>query len=675
MKNFINKLFVASLIALLPQMQAVASSHREAPLISNDPLADNTDLYAFKSPCDSEKVVLIANYIPFEHPAGGPNWYTFGPNIRYEVHVDNNASTSGDDIIYRFTFSQVNEDSTTFFNIRLGKQNIKTTFVCERSTNGGTSFTQIATGNVPPPNIGPRSIENATVGLGASSYDDIIMQSVVTASSGEKIFCGPMDDPFFVDLGGAFDLGGFRPTGRDGLSKFNCHSIVIEVPVATLQKNGKTVAQRSNILDDDYVIGVWASASRPQITTLDATGSGSAPTTSGPWVQVSRIGMPLTNEAVIPIGDKDKWNRTNPYTGDGAYVPYFRNPELALYMDDSQFGTAVPGLGALRIQTASLGTYDFRNGKQGLYPLKGSLAVLGTALDDLLGYGTILLPNNSSPRAVDILPIFYTGVPNMRPYQLATGKNGNPLATGKPFMNNFLPTLCDMLRLNMAVPATPRNDPNFSSLGIVKAAVLGLTDPNYTNINLQFIPNMDGFPNGRRLEDDVTTIELQAVSGVALAAIGLWYDDYPGTGSPVTTQLTNVLGFNAGVTHNDTTFRQCFPYLQTPWRGFNGNAYTGPTTAVSHLNLSTPLAALTAYPNPFTTQVTFKYRLAAKGNVRIQVLDMSGRLVKDIQEPNKPEGEYTNSLSTSGLTAGNYFAKLSVNNKDMNSVKLVKVNN
>ncbi len=674
MKNFINKLLLASAISLLPQLQANASSHREAPLISNDPLADNTDLYAFKSPCDSEKIVLIANYIPFEHPAGGPNWYTFGENIRYEVHIDNNTATSGDDIIYRFTFQRVNEDTTTFFNIRLGKQNLKTTYVCERSTNGGTSFTTIVSaGVVPPPNIGPRSIQNSTVGLGATSYDDLITAAVATASTGEKIFCGPMDDPFFVDLGGAFDVGGFRTAAngaRDGLAKFNCHSIVIEVPVSTLQKTGKTVAQRANILDGDYVIGVWASASRPQITTLSTTGGN--PTTSGSWVQVSRLGMPLTNEAVIPIGSKDAWNRANPYTGDGAFVPNFRNPELALYMDNSQFGGAVPGLSALRVQTASLGAYDFRNGKPGLWPLKGSGAVAGTALDDAV-FGTILLPNNASPRAVDILPIFYTGVPNLRPYQLATGKAGNPLAAGKPFINNFLPTLCDMLRLNMAVPATPRTDPNFSSLGIIQAAVLGLTDPAYnTSAALQFIPNMDGFPNGRRLEDDVTTIELQAVSGVALAAIGLWYDDYPGTGSPVTPNLLSVLGFNAGVTKNDTTFRQCMPYLQTPWRGFNGNGYVGPTTGIAQLGISSPEAAMVAFPNPFKTTVSFKYKLAAQGNVTIQVTDITGRVVKVIAVGNKQSGEHTAQLNADALAKGNYIAQLVVNDKKMNTAKIVK---
>jgi hypothetical protein len=668
MKHFINKLLVASLICVMPQVQANASSHREAPLISNDPLADNTDLYAFKSPCDAEKIVLIANYIPFQHPAGGPNWYTFGQNIRYEVHVDNNTATNGDDIIYRFTFQQVNEDGSTFFNIRLGKQNQKTTYTCERSTNGGTSFTTIVTGGiVPPPNIGPRSIEGAA-GLGAASYDALINQAVTMATTGEKIFCGPMDDPFFVDLGAAFDLGGFRLQGRDGVAKFNCHSIVIEVPVATLQKTGKTAAMAANILDGDYTIGVWASASRPQITTLDPAGG--APTTSGNWIQVSRLGMPLTNEAVIPVGDKDKWNRTNPYTGDGAYADYFKNPELALYMDDSQFGTAVPGLQKLRIQSASLGTYDFRNGKQGLYPLKGSMAVAGTALDDAI-FGTILLPNNASPRAVDILPIFYTGVPNLAPYQLATGKGGNPLAAGKPFMNNFLPTLCDMLRLNMAVPATPRTDPNFSSLGIIQAAVLGLTDPMYANTNIQFIPNMDGFPNGRRLEDDVTTIELQAVSGAALAAIGLWYDDYTGGPNPVTTQLTNVLGFNAGVTKNDTTLRACFPYLQNPWRGFNGNNYAGPNE-VKELGLSAPLAVMVAYPNPFSNEVSFKYKLSQNGKVRIQIVDITGRTVQVIDE-NGQAGEHIIKWNGSNLSAGNYFANLSVNGEQVSSAKLVKL--
>jgi len=672
MKNFFNKFLVAVMIFCLPQIKAMASSHREAPLISNDPLADNTDLYAFRSPCDSSKIVIIANYIPFEHPAGGPNYYTFGENIRYEIHIKNTTATSGDNIVYRFTFHHVNEDTTTFFNIRLGKQNLRTTYDCERSVDNGVTFTKIvSSGPVPANNIGPRSIENATLGLGESSYDSYMLSRNVTSSTGEKIFCGPADDPFFVDLGGVFDVGNFRTPGRDGLAKFNVHAIVLEIPIATLQKSGLGTSSATSILDPNFVIGVWASASRQEITTLSATGA--APTTSGNWVQVSRIGMPLTNEAIIPIGSKDLWNATTPYN-DGQFIPYFENPELALYMDASAYGSAVPGLSALRIQANSLGSFDFRNGKPGLYAVKGTLATVGTAFDPVTGYSNILLPDNHSPRAVDILPIFYTGVPNLAPYQLATGKSSGPLSAGKPFINNFLPTLGDMLRLNMAVPVTPRTSPDFSSLGIVKAAVLGLTDSRYnTTASLQNIPNMDGFPNGRRLEDDVTTIELQAVSGVALAAIGLWYDDYTGSGSPVTTMLTNVLGFNAGVTHNDTTFKDCFPYLQDPWRGYNGPNYSGNPTAVQELNITAPDAAMVAYPNPFTSQVSFRYRLVSNGNVQIQIVDINGRMIQVINEGNKQNGDHKVQWNGSNLAAGNYFAKLSVNGKDLNTVKLVKI--
>lgn len=567
---------------------ANASSHREAPLISNDPLADNTDVYAFRSPDDPSTVTIIANYIPFELPEGGPNWYTFGTDIRYEIHIKNKTTTTGDDITYRFVFSQMYEDSATFFRIRLGKENWKTTYTCLKSTDGGNTFTPIVSnGIVPPPNIGPRSIDSSGIGLG-NNYSTIMNGAIATASTGEKVFAGPVDDPFFVDLAGAFDVGNFRPEfnannnntvnpPKDGLARFNVHSIALKIPINLLHSGGKTVDQAVNILDSSFVIGVWASSSRRRIKTLSAT---TAPTFSEEWVQVSRLGMPLTNEAVIPIGMKDKWNATKPYNNaDLQFAGFFKNPELALYMDDSKFGGAVPSLNALRIQTHSLGSpvaadnkpgFDFRNGKPGLFPVKGTQAAEGTAFGSSSPYKDILLPDAQSPRAADLLPIFFTGVPNLRPYQLATGKNGDPLAAGKPFINNFLPTLGDMLRLNMAVPPTPRNDPNFSSLGLVQAAVIGLTNSAYNNTNIEFIPNMDGFPNGRRLEDDVTTIELQAVGGVVLAAIGLWYDDYnSNTGNPVTQNLQNVLSFNAGPTTNDTTFRASFPYVQVPWRGFD----------------------------------------------------------------------------------------------------------
>ncbi len=673
MNNFIKNIAVVILFSLVGSLTAQASSHREAPLISNDPLADNTDVYAFRSPEDSSKIILIANYIPFEHPAGGPNYYNFGENIRYEIHVDNNTATMGDDIIYRFTFTNINEDGTTFFNIRLGKQNIKSTYKCERSIDGGQSFTTIiASGTVPPNNIGPRSIDGA-VGLNAGSYESLMTSAISTASSGEKVFCGPVDDPFFVDLGGVFDAGNFRKAGaRDGLAKFNCHTIAISVPITTLQKAGKSTSQATSILDGEFVIGVYANASRPSITTLSATGD--KPAVSGNWIQVSRLGMPLTNEVVIAVGDKDLWNATSP-SGDGQFIPYFNNPELALYMDNSQFGTAVPGLADLRIQTNSLGAYDFRNGKPGLFPLKGNVALDGTALSEA-NFGSILLPDNKSPRAVDILPAFYTGVPNLRPYQLATGKPaGNPLAAGKPFINNFLPTLGDYLRLNMAVPVTPRNSADFSNLGIVNAAVLGLTDPRFNgSAALQFIPNMDGFPNGRRLEDDVTTIELQAVGGVFLAAIGLWYDDYVVGQSPVTPQLVKTISFKEGVGKNDTTFKTSFPFMQTPWRGFRGAGYTGPKSIIPPvLGMSPDLLVITAFPSPFKNSVTFHYKLGQDAkNVRIEVIDELGNVVATFDDGARIRGDYFRTWTKPNLAAAAYYVRLMVDGARSKSIGIVK---
>src|SRR6185436_3362888 len=141
-KIYASILLGSMLINIFP-FNVFASSHREAPLIANDPLADNTDLYAFRSPDDPNKITFIACYVPGQLPQGGPNYYQFGENIRYEIHIDNNVGTKGDDITYRFTFKQQNEDPTTFFNIRLGKQNLKTSYKLEKSTDGGKKFVTI----------------------------------------------------------------------------------------------------------------------------------------------------------------------------------------------------------------------------------------------------------------------------------------------------------------------------------------------------------------------------------------------------------------------------------------------------------------------------------------------------------------------------------------------------
>ena len=667
----------ALFLANQPASELTASSHREAPLISNDPVADNTDLYAFRDPEDSNKVTLIAAYVPAELPQGGPNYFSFGENVRYEIHVKNDASTSGDDITYRFTFSKVNEDPTTFFNIRLGQQNLKTSYIAEKSINGGAFTTIINNGVVPPNNIGPRSISSA-VGLNAPDYETLFEDAINTASTGEKIYCGPADDPFFVDLGGIFDLGQTRNGGtgvdapKDGLKCKNVHVIAIKVDIEDLQKDGKDVSQATNILDSDFVIGVWASASRPALRTHNGDGT---ETHTGAWVQVSRLGMPLTNEAVIPIGMKDYWNSLTPYLDSTYFDEYFTNPELGLYMDDSLFGGAVPALSSLRIQRASptiLGNVDFGNTKDGLYVLYGNPATNGTALDTAI-FGKYLL-RQGQPRSVDLLPIFYTGVPNLAPYQLATGKTpGNPLSAGKPFINNFLPTFGDMLRLNMAVPVTARNSPDFSSLGIIQAAVLGLTDTRFNqNTNIEVIPNMDGFPNGRRLEDDVTRIELQAVSGAALAAIGLWYDDYTIGGNPLTPDLLGVLGYSTGIETNDTTFRTTFPFVQLPWSGYGlctGGYVVTSINPNPGVNVGAPQLLMEAYPNPTPDVVNIRYRVTAKTKVTIKIYDTNGKIVA-IPVNNESRDADTYELKWSSLSAGVYYAVLQNNGSTVQSLKV-----
>ncbi|MBC7889558.1 MAG: DUF4331 family protein [Ferruginibacter sp.] len=704
MKRKIYAAFMLFLMTTQITLPAFASSHREAPLIADDPLADNTDVYAFRSPDNPNKITIIANYVPGQLPQGGPNYYSFGENIRYEIHIDNNIATKGDDIVYRFTFQKKNEDPTTFFNIRLGKQNLKTTYIMERSMDGGKNFkTVVYNGMVPPPNIGPRSI-SSPVGLNTPDYNTLINKAITTSITGEKVFCGTADDPFFVDLGGIFDVGDAPRAVRkpvDGLKCLNVSSIVLQVDISTLQKDHKPVSAASNILDPNYVIGVWASASRQQIKILndiDADYIGKLNPNPerqfdfslnlGKWIQVSRLGMPLTNEVIVPIGYKDLWNALTPYedlTAIKLFGNYFYNPELALYMDDAKFGGAVPAFKPLRIQKNSLGAFGFGNGQSGLFSLKGTSGVVGTALDDAI-FGTLLLPANGSPRSVDLWPIFHTGVPNLAPYQLATGKPaGNPLAKGKPFINNFLPNGGDMLRLNMAVPPTPRESKDFSSLGLVQAAVTGLLDPAYANTNIQNIPNMDGFPNGRRLEDDVTRIELQAVGGIVLAAIGLWYDDYILNGSPVTPKLLNVLGYSTRVEKNDAPFKKAFPYLATPWPGSHVcdcDAVAGKSSETANMGsytkvfeglaLAAPEVMATTSPNPVVESSNIRYRVDDAAQINISLYDVNGRQLKVLVNKTVKPGTYNQTWNGSDLIKGVYFIKVAKDGVVKQSLRVVK---
>jgi hypothetical protein len=709
-----------------------ASSHREAPLIANDPLADNTDLYAFRSPDRPNTVTIVAGYVPLELPEGGPNYSSFGENIRYEIHIKNKTSpgalgTAKDDITYRFTFSQVNEDPNTFFNIRLG-QNLKTSYTCEKSTDGGSTWTTIiSNGIVPPNNIGARSTTFA--GGAGGNYEALVAPAIMTASTGEIVFCGPRDDPFFVDLGGVFDLGQTRSTygsdpnnannARDAVAGFNCHNIILQIPIALLQKDGKSPAQAASIIDPDFVIGVWASASRQQVTTLSPVGA--KPSTSGPWLQVSRLGMPLTNEAVIPIKDKDYWNAVTPYSADEQnFVKYFANLELSLYMQNGAdpavgLGDLVPALSPLRVQTTSypaLGVIpgyttpglDFRIGKDGAFAvtkipgisLAGTAFAVPTRPEGAAGLGTALV-GPGQPRLVDIFPIFYFGVPNAIPYQLLTKKSNGPLDSGKPFIHNFLPVTQtpagglwggDMLRLNMATPTTDRNSTEFKQYacqGLVRAAAIGLTAaPFNTTKNLEFIPHMDGFPNGRRLEDDVTTIELQAVGGLVLAAVGLPFDDavqadYSDVLSP---KLVAELTYAAGPNHNDVPLLPQFPYLASPHRGYDyvkqlttSNVKTGVSGAAGGLGVGVPRGFILEqnYPNPFNPSTEIKYVVTSNAAVKLRVFNTMGQEVATLVDQKLAPGTYTANWYAKDHSTGTYFYRLEVDGQALPAKKAVLV--
>jgi hypothetical protein len=198
---------------------------------------------------------------------------------------------------------------------------------------------------------------------------------------------------------------------------------------------------------------------------------------------------------------------------------------------------------------------------------------------------------------------------------------------------------------------------------------------------------MDGFPNGRRLEDDVVRIELQAVSGIALAAIGLWYDDYNCTGSPVTQDLLNVLTYNAGVTSNDAALKSSFPYVASPWAGThncdcNNNTTTRSTTNVdgiqmnkapsTSLGLASPEMNLSTYPNPGTNNNTIRYSVSVPSQVKIAVYDMQGKLVKVLADQNQEAGVYNVQWDMSKLSSGTYLVTAVKDGNIKQTIKVVK---
>lgn len=451
------------------------SSHREAPEMSKDPVADSTDLYAFVSPDKPDTVTIIANYIPLEGPAGGPNFYNFGDDVLYEIHISNSGTASAD-IIYQFQFStQIHNPSSFLYNsgpitsLDDKNWNLRQVYSVSKVVNGG-SPTTVATGiPCPPCNIGPRSTPD---------YASLAEAAVQSLPSGEMVFAGQRNDAFYVDLGAIFDLGDIRPlqhlhlipmadaAGVNTLRGFNVHSIAIQVPKAVLAGG----ASPADPTSPKSVIGVWTTASRRKATVLDPALPGGG-TLSGPWVQVSRLGNPLINEVIIPIGQKDAWNATPP-SADSQYAQFYARPELA---------TLLPIL------------------YPGVFP---NLAAV------------------SADRA-DLIAILLTGI---------------PAGIVPGFQNTTGTTQADMLRLNMAI--SPAANPN-------AAGVVG-GDPA-------------GFPNGRRIQDDVVTIALRAVAG---ATYGLVNNSF--TADAAVSQVTG------GVSASDDPVQplSVFPYLGLPSDGF-----------------------------------------------------------------------------------------------------------
>jgi hypothetical protein len=475
-KRFIALLFVVGFAGVL-MTPTGASSHREAPLISGDPRADNTDVYAFVSPDQPDTVTIIANYIPLEEPAGGPNFNSFDDNVLYEIHIDNDGNAR-DDVTYQFRFrTKVRNQNTFLYNTGPidslddpdwnMPQTYRVTEIRGRSRDHIGS--RLPT---PPVNIGPRS---------TPTYDVLRAAATHTLSNGVKVFAGQVDDPFFVDLGSIFDLAGLRPfnpahiialpaqAGVDGVGGFNTHAIAIQIPITQLTRDGQLPTGPT---DPDAVLGIYASASRRPIWVDDDDGDDDEDDDHGEFVQVSRLGNPLINEVVIPLGQKDRWNRSEP-RDDENFVRRYTSPEVT------------------RLENF-------------LYPVLNDAPETGRG---------------------DLVAVLLTGVPGLN-------FTGNRKA--------------DLLRLNTGIAPTAA-----AGLGNRLGVLAG---------------DLAGFPNGRRLEDDVTDIDLRAFACGYGTVVGPIIESFSFCGGNANRTPNNLLG--DGVDANDLPFSPNFPYVASPHQGY-----------------------------------------------------------------------------------------------------------
>ena len=450
------------------------SSHREAPEISKDPVADNTDVYAFVSPDDPDFVTLITNYIPLQGPAGGPNFYEFGDDVLYEIHIDNNGDARPD-ITYQFRFTTRNRSDDTFlYNTgpitALDSANWnRRQFYSVTKVTGRRRRVLAERVPTPPCRIGPRSTPN---------YEGLAQAAVTKLPTGETVFAGQRDEGFYVDLGSIFDLLALRPfqsahlipkpgntKGVNATRLLNVHTIAIKVPITDLTRNGSKPTDPN---DPAAVLGIYGAASRQKVLLRDDD----TDRASGPFVQVSRLANPLFNEVLVPLGQKDIWNSREP-RGDEKYLANVQFPEVAKLLPILYPGV-FPNLAALQ-----------------------------------------------APRA-DLVAILLTGIP----------------AGIVPGFQNFTgPTYADLLRLNVAIP--PAKSPNI--LGVVGG-------------------DLAGFPNGRRVFDDVVTVELRAIAGLTYPLVAPQY---------VPDGAASAIQDGTSPADVGMPYLKVFPYLGVPLEGYS----------------------------------------------------------------------------------------------------------
>ncbi|MGZ4132755.1 MAG: DUF4331 domain-containing protein [Actinomycetota bacterium] len=387
------------------------SSHREAPGISKDPVADNTDLYAFVSPDRPHTVTLIANFIPLEDPPGGPNFFEFGDDVSYEIHVDNDGDAKPN-VTYRFRFTTVVENPDTFLyntgpidSLTSSSWNRRQTFRVTKIVNG--KETSLGHGLACPPcNIGPRSTPN---------YEDLAEAAIHTLPTGEVVFAGQRAEGFYVDLGAVFDLGDLRPfqhlhlipsadaPGVNGTAGFNVHTIAIQVPADDLTRGRSRITDPT---DPRATIGVWSTASRRRSLVRDDHGD---LVQTGPWVQVSRLGNPLFNEVIVPMAEKDRWNAL-PVDEDVKFLKYVKHPELAGLLPVLYPGV-FPNLAGVTAARSDLVAILLTGIPAGI--VDGFQNYTGATYADMLRLNTVISPT-SKPSIYGILGGDLAGFPNGR---------------------------------------------------------------------------------------------------------------------------------------------------------------------------------------------------------------------------------------------------------------------